>query len=674
MADASWPESRGGAFRIRTISKQDDLSLNRNQVLVVFIVIGLLAALVSFKHRYSAEARNRRVELVIDWTDAQQLANTTSVSIDNVLKQLRAAGATTVAVNEDTLDTLRVNGIVGYKRKGNDTLLTFTPEIAGQRDRVADAIRHKTGLTLVPIGTNGLQVSAPWTQFNVVPIGLDEVVVQTIRRDGLLVAPRLLNYTGVTPDSINWELAQVKQQCGPNGLGPVIFSGSAVLGFRGAIPATAIALRALDMTYGSVEFAKTFGDDDLSRMADDRTVRVHSIGVDEMGTMDEPTAEERFVRAARERNIRVCYVRLFINGLEKDSDVIDANTKFLTNITKGMKIARLTVGDGPAHPFADDPKPGLVLRLMMGLGVAGGILLLIRLFTGLEGKPYYLIFGVVLLLCLGLAAPGTSPKGREILALLAACTFPGLGLSYFGKPKSSESLSLQQTLVQAFLAYCRITLVTIVGVLFVVGILNGRLFFLKVESFLGVKLVIIAPILLSGIYYGLGLSDLASTASWKVRWERMKAVSASVMSHKLLLGQVIIGVIALAALAIVIARSGNDPGVGVSMTELKVRALLDKYLLVRPRTKEFLFGHPALLLAMAFTVARKYRRWILPLIAIGAIGQGDIIDTFCHLHSPLFLSILRAGIGWVLGAIFAVIVYVVIDRIEKRASLTARSS
>ncbi len=640
--------------------------MNRNLVLIVFNVIGLLGALVSVKSRFSAEARNRRVELVIDWSDAQQLANTTSVPIDRVLQQLKAAGATTVAVNEDTLDTLRANGVVSYKRKGSDTVLTFTPEVAGQTDRVEAAIHNKTRLMLIRQGPNVLQVSAPWIQFNSVPIGLDDVVVQTIRRNNLLVAPRLLNYTGVNLSSIDWELKAVKKQC-TGGMGPLIFSGSAVLGFRGAIKDTADELRALDINYGSVEFAKTFGDDDLSRFAADKTVRVHSIGLDEMGTMDEPTAQERFVRGARERNIRVCYVRLFTNGLEKDPDVIHANTEYLSNITKGMKIARLTVGDGPAHPFADDPIPNRVLRLAMALGISGGILLLIRTFTGIEGKPYAITMGLVLVFCLVLAMPSTTVKAREILALLAACTFPALGLCVFGKPNAKPGLTVTETLKKALVAYCSVTAVSVVGVLFVVGLLNGRLFYIKVESFLGVKLVMIAPILLVGIYYGLGLSDLASTAYWKERLERMKATGHEIMSHKLLLGQLLIGIVALAALALVIARSGNDPGVGVSSTELHVRALLDKYLLVRPRTKEFLFGHPALLLALAFTVSGRHKKWILPLLAIGAIGQGDIMDTFCHLHSPLFLSILRASIGWILGAVFAIIAFWVLDSIERRA-------
>ena len=120
-----------------------------------------------------------------------------------------------------------------------------------------------------------------------------------------------------------------------------------------------------------------------------------------------------------------------------------------------------------------------------------------------------------------------------------------------------------------------------------------------------------------------------------------------------------LGIVALVALAVFVARSGNDPGVGVSAAELKTRALLDKYLFVRPRTKEFLLGHPALFFALAAAYSGRFPRAILPLLVIGAIGQSSLMDTFCHLHTPLFISLLRGLIGWVLGAIIGAIVFAV---------------
>ena len=636
-----------------------------NLLLVILIALGLLGGLISAAHRWKAEARNRRVELVIDYSDAQALANTTRRQVDDVLASLKASGITTVAVTEDSLATLTGNGIVTYTRNGRATTLTFAPGFPGQRARVIQMLAHKApGLVVTPIGQNGLVVGAPWPQFDAIPIGLDSDTVNTVKRNGLLVAPRLINFTGVTPQNIPWELAQTKRQClEPAGIGPVIFAGTSVLGNRALIKITADALAANNLTYGSVELGKMFGDDDLSRLADAQTVRVHSIGTDEMGTMDEPTAVERFVRAAKERNIRVCYVRLFTSGLTHDPDVLHANTAFVTKIVKGMQEARLIVGEGPAHAYADDPKPGLLLRILMGLGVLGGTLLLLRVFTGIEGRALVIASVIGLVLALGLAAPGTTPKGREVLALLSACVFPTLGLCAISLPRPISGS--KEVLRRAFTTYVQMTLVTVIGILLTVGLLSGRLFLLKVDEFLGVKLVLVTPVALVAAYYGLGLGALSPRAGWAERRDTVLCSLRSLADRPLLAGQVVVGIVALVALALFVARSGNDPGVGVSATELKTRALLDKYLYVRPRTKEFLLGHPALLIGLAAAASNRFPQWVLPLLIIGAIGQSSLMDTFCHLHTPLLISGLRGLIGWALGAVFGALVWTAVARPAK---------
>lgn len=646
-------------------------SLPINLLLVVLIALGLLSGLVSAAHRWSAESRNRRVELVVDYSDAQALANTTSRQVDDVLTQLRHAGITTVAVTEDTPASLNANGIATYTRAGNTTHIQFAPGFPGQRARVVQMLAHKApGLVVTTDGPSGLLVGAPWPQFSSVPIGLDMDTVNTIKRNKLLVAPRLVNFTGVTAQNIPWELAQTRQQCaGPAGIGPVIFAGTSVLGNRALIETTAEALEANHLTYGSVELGKMFGDDDLSRLADAETVRVHSIGTEEMGTMDEPTAVERFVRAAKERNIRICYVRLFTSGLVHDADVLDANTAFIGKIVKNMREAHLTVGDGPAHAYADDPKPGIILRGLMALGVLGGSLLLLRVFTGIAGKAFVIAFVLGLVLALGLAAPGTTPKGREVLALVSACVFPALGLCAISLPRFLPNATNSLVLRKAFTAYVQMTLVTVIGILLTVGLLSGRLFLLKVDAFLGVKLVLVTPIVLVAAYYGLGLAALSPRAGWAERKEAIGCSLRALAARPLLAGQVVVGIVALVALALFVARSGNDPGVGVSATELKTRALLDKYLFVRPRTKEFLLGHPALFLGLAAAASRRFPAWVLPLLVVGAIGQSSLMDTFCHLHTPLLVSALRGLIGWVLGAIFGALVWTAIARPPKTPHL-----
>jgi hypothetical protein len=649
--------------------------LSKNQLLTLLIVVGLLAGIATFVQRYVAEAHNRRVELVIDYGDAQALANTSARAMDDVLTQLNTAGVTTVAVTEDTLSTLVSNDVIlTPKRDGDTTLLTFAPGFPGQMQRVQDMLAHKApGLAVSVAGPSTLRVGAPWPQFSGIPIGLDDRSVETVRRNGLLVAPRLSNYTGVTADNIRWELQQTRDQCTPQSMGPLIFAGAAVLGSRTQIEATKDAIESLGLTYGSVEFGKTLGDDELSRSTADRTVRVHSIGNDEMGQMDEPTAIERFVRGAKERNIRVCYIRLFLNGLttEPGQNVLDANVSFIGKIAKGMLQVRTSTSGhlllGQAHPFDDDPTPGLIARELMGLGVAAGVLFLIRLFTGLRDRAFWASLGVGIVVGMILAAPSHAVKGREILALLSACTFPTLGLCAYALPAAVPESSLSQILKRAFAAYARMTLATLAGIVLVVGLLSGRLFLLKVDEFLGVKLVLVAPILLTLGFYGLGLDKLSPNAGWGPRRARIEQTLRGLYDRPLIIGEVVLGLVVLVAFALLVARSGNDPGVGVSAAELKMRALLDKYLLVRPRTKEFLLGHPALFFALAASASGRFPKWILPLIVVGAIGQASLMDTFCHLHTPLLISFLHALIGWVLGAGFGILAFVIVSRIVPKA-------
>ncbi len=642
--------------------------MTKSILLFTLLALGVVAGLISADGRWKAEARNRRVELIVDYSDAQALANTTRRQIEDVLPQLRTAGITTVALTEDTLGTLYANGVVTYTRNGDETLVRFAPGFPEQRARVVEMLARKAdGLVVTPVGTDSLRIGSPWPQFSSVPIGLDTDSVARIRQNRLLVSPRLANYSGATAENIAWEMAQTKRQCaGPEGrLGPVIFAGASVLGNRGLIKATAAAFQADHLTYGSVELGKTLGDDDLSRLAADRTIRVHSIGADEIGTMEESTAVERFVRAAKERNIRACYVRLFTYGLAKDPDVISANTGFIGKIVAGMTEAHLIVDGSPARPYADDAHggdgaPGLVLRLLMALGVLGGAMLLLMTFTGLSGRAFAVALGVGAVLALTLAVPGHSAKGRELLALTAACVFPALGLCAVRLPRAASAPG--EALRRAFGTYVQMTGVTVLGVVLVVGLLSGRLFLIKVEQFLGVKLVLVAPVVLVAAYYGLGLAALGPRAGWAARRETVLALLNGLAAKPLLLGQVVVGFVALVALALLVARSGNDPGVGVSATELHGRALLDHYLLVRPRTKEFGLGHPALLLGLACAASRRWTPLVLPLLVIGSLGQSSLLDTFCHLHTPLLISSLRGMIGLILGGVLGAILWLIVSR------------
>ena len=96
-----------------------------------------------------------------------------------------------------------------------------------------------------------------------------------------------------------------------------------------------------------------------------------------------------------------------------------------------------------------------------------------------------------------------------------------------------------------------------------------------------------------------------------------------------------------------------------------VRAILDAVLYARPRFKEFLVGHPAMLLGLIYA-AEGRRKWALPLLIVGTIGQVSLLNTFCHIHTPLLVSAWRAGLGIGIGIVIGLLLYLFLPGAAQR--------
>jgi hypothetical protein len=114
----------------------------------------------------------------------------------------------------------------------------------------------------------------------------------------------------------------------------------------------------------------------------------------------------------------------------------------------------------------------------------------------------------------------------------------------------------------------------------------------------------------------------------------------------------------LAAGYIYIARTGHETNIQPSTFEMITRNLLEVKLLARPRTKEFLIAFPAIIVAVY--AARNRYKTILFLAGLAVIiGQTSIVNTFSHLRTPMYLSLIRTvyalGFGIVLGIGYVVV-------------------
>jgi hypothetical protein len=208
--------------------------------------------------------------------------------------------------------------------------------------------------------------------------------------------------------------------------------------------------------------------------------------------------------------------------------------------------------------------------------------------------------------------------------------------------------------------------VTALGIVAVVGLLADRLYLLKVDSFIGIKVAQLIPVLLAAIIVTLNLRA-STNRPFEQAVGNAHGTLTRLAASPVLIWQVAAALVVLVVLALLVLRSGNDPGVGVSGLELKIRSLLDRLLYSRPRFKEFLIGHPALILALLFASRRNFPPLVLTgLFLVGAIGQASFLNTFCHIHTPLLISLARALLGVFIGVIIGLVLYFLFTFVERR--------
>lgn len=108
---------------------------------------------------------------------------------------------------------------------------------------------------------------------------------------------------------------------------------------------------------------------------------------------------------------------------------------------------------------------------------------------------------------------------------------------------------------------------------------------------------------------------------------------------------------------IYISRSGNYGF--ASHFERQFRDLVESILWVRPRFKEVV-GYPVFFAFLFFQKSRA--KWIVLLELIGAIALVSTFNTFCHLKTPVLVSIYRSSLSIFLGYLTLIILTLVTTR------------
>ena len=81
-----------------------------NRVLLAVVFVGFLAAMAVNIMRYTAEKQNMTVDLAIDYEALTELSEREGLPLEEVMRQAKEAGITSLAVYEATFKKLNVSG------------------------------------------------------------------------------------------------------------------------------------------------------------------------------------------------------------------------------------------------------------------------------------------------------------------------------------------------------------------------------------------------------------------------------------------------------------------------------------------------------------------------------------------------------------------------------------
>jgi hypothetical protein len=315
---------------------------------------------------------------------------------------------------------------------------------------------------------------------------------------------------------------------------------------------------------------------------------------------------------------------------------------------------RLIRGHGLTEEEIAKSNPRVVLaRFRRAVRERGVRFLYVRLFPGLSSRANaaFVVDLATALRADGFRTEAAQPRSgawprtlaplptgvRQALALLLAIGGPWLGFFLAVRRWSPEEAPL------------RLMGVTLLTALVLGALLATPDFLMGVAVFRGVKVALVVP-LLAGLFLLFQAKEIRHF-----------------LHEPITVGRLGFGLIALGVLGVYVVRSGND-FLSASGIELNVRGALESLFGVRPRFKEFLIGHPLLLVGFYLKArgggfrlpegagpAAQTLHFVFhdhrPFLLAGLIGQLSVINTFCHAHTPLSVSFLRVYHGLWIGAL-----------------------
>ena len=422
-------------------------------------------------------------------------------------------------------------------------------------------------------------------------------------------------------------------------------NGSEVIGYPSNISKFLDEFKKNNISIVTTEFQTSVGLNAYLENGKSNLIRGHEIPLEKLNLSTDDFAA-RIARAVKERNMRVIIITDYIDY--RNNTTI---TKSINKLLDGFKKAENLLDNGYKAGIATSYKiierhtKAEVFTSLASASIFG--LLILSIFD--KNKKVYtlsIVGSIIMLLFASVVNKLQINFGIKVYALFVAImgACGAIVVPYKSKIKSYTIKFLLSGL-----------LAIITGML-IAAIMYGTEYILKLKVFSGIKILYILPPILVALWLLVDSQILKNIFKFRFNKQEIIDILKSIKWYHIVLVLLIIfgGII-------YIRRSGNSGN--ASSFELEMRNMLEKLLYVRPRTKEFMLGYPAIFIT--YYMLKNNIKYAQYMLILGSIATMSTVNTFTHLHTPIIYSLLRSVYSVILGAIVGIICILIFKRIKR---------
>ena len=422
-------------------------------------------------------------------------------------------------------------------------------------------------------------------------------------------------------------------------------NGSEVIGYPSNISKFLDEFKKNNISIVTTEFQTSVGLNAYLENGKSNLIRGHEIPLEKLNLSTDDFAA-RIARAVKERNMRVIIITDYIDY--RNNTTI---TKSINKLLDGFKKAENLLDNGYKAGIATSYKiierhtKAEVFTSLASASIFG--LLILSIFD--KNKKVYtlsIVGSIIMLLFASVVNKLQINFGIKVYALFVAImgACGAIVVPYKSKIKSYTIKFLLSGL-----------LAIITGML-IAAIMYGTEYILKLKVFSGIKILYILPPILVALWLLVDSQILKNIFKFRLNKQQIINIVKSIRWYHIVLALLVIfgGII-------YIRRSGNAGN--ASSFELEMRNMLEKLLYVRPRTKEFMLGYPAIFIT--YYMLKNNIKYAQYMLILGSIATMSTVNTFTHLHTPIIYSLLRSVYSVILGAIVGIICILIFKRIKR---------